>query len=53
MRNHLTFKTAIEIMMASRIRMNDPKAWAHRILENKALYPEISVKFAKIALSKK
>ena len=42
--------TAFHEMMNSREKMNDPKAWAYRIMENPSKYPIIAQKFANQAL---
>lgn len=41
---------AFKEMMNARDKMNHPKAWAHRIMENPSKYPDIAQRFAKEAL---
>lgn len=42
--------TAFQEMMGAREKMNDPKAWAYRIMENPTKYPDIAQRFANQAL---
>jgi hypothetical protein len=41
---------AFREMVDAREKMQDPKAWAYRIMENPSKYPDIAQRFAKEAI---